>query len=205
MDITRQQKETIRTLTRRANRRLERATPGQQKALRHYIGADKFSAATRGLSYAQAQQKIEQLQVFLQSKSSTRKGWDAIKARNVSKAAETFRGMGYDLSDEELAEILIQVDTGNTAEYYRAVNLVQAAKYGAELVGDLWRGTDEQIQEAIAERISAADALDLAKKLRSQVNEGRKEAQKKLDAIQKRKVSIRFNQSIARGKNPRKK
>ena len=121
--ITREQIKEIRTLTRRANRRIERATPGQRSALNYYVnkatGADKFSASTKGLTQEQAAAKLRDLETFLNSPSSTRKGWDRIKEENVRKANETLSEEGYDLTDEELAEILEQIDTKNKKDYYR--------------------------------------------------------------------------------------
>lgn len=166
MKITTQQKEAIRTLTRRANRRIERATPGQRSALQYYVnkatGANKFSAATKGLTYEQAAAKLKALETFLSSPSSTRKGWDIIKRENVRKANETLKEMGYDLTDEELAEILEQIDTSSKVDFYRAVNLVQAEKED----NNDWTGSGSQISKAIAEKATAQQALEKAIKSR---------------------------------------
>lgn len=160
--MTKQQKDTIKTLVRRANRRIERATLGQRGALEYYVeqvtGGKKFSAATKGLTAAQADLKIKQLEKFLASKVSTRKGWDKVKADNIRKANETLHQQGYDLTDEELSEILKQLDVKNGKEYYRAINLVSAAKAEDED----WTGSPDQISEAIAEKASAQQALEKA-------------------------------------------
>ena len=136
-NMTKEQQSQIKLLTRRANRRLER------RALEYYIGKEKFSAASKGFTYTEAQAQIEKLNRFLAGSTSTRKGWDALKARQVSKANKEWGRMGYDLTDEELANVLIQVDTDNHQEYYRAVNLVQAAKDEAEFTGTDWYGSEE--------------------------------------------------------------
>ena len=187
--ITDQQKAAIKTLTRRANRRLERAPSGQRSALEYYVnkmtGSKKFSAATKGLSYEEAAMKLKVLEQFLSAESTTRKGWDAIKKRNVKKANETLSERGYDLTDEELADILEQIDTSNKSEYYRAVNLVQAAKDEAEEEGELWSGSSKQIAEAIGQKATAQEALR--------------------SALEARRNKVRFNLDISRGKNPRKK
>lgn len=203
-DITQSQKNTIRQLTRTANRRIERATEGQRKALGHYIGSEKFSAATKGLSYTEAQAKIENLNKFLSGESSTRKGWDALKARQVEKANKTFGKMGYDLTDEELANILIQVDTDNHQEYYRAVNLVQAAKDAAELTGKDWYGSEEEVEELLMSKIEAEDAFKLAKDLRKEVDKSRAAAAKKKKEIEKRRSQIGLRVDVARGKRRKK-
>ena len=199
--MTKQQQSEIKLLTRRVNRRLERASEGQRKAMEHYIGAGKFSAASKGFSYEEAQAQIEKLNKFLGSKSTTKTGWKEIKQRNVTKANKTLGKMGLDLTDEELAEILIQIDTSNTQEYYRAVNLVQAAKDEAELSGDLWSGSEEQIADAIASKMEASEALEAALKSRAEIKARRKAEAKKQKQLQERRNKV----ALSIGKNPRKK
>lgn len=161
--ITQQQIKAIRTLVRRANRRIERAGAGQTSAMEYYVqkatGASKWSAATKGLSFEEAALKLKQLETFLSGRSTTIRGWREIKAQNVSKANETLTGMGYDFDDEELAEILMQIDTADKKEFYRAINLVQAAKEDA---GDTWQGTRRQIREALEEKATYQQALERA-------------------------------------------
>ena len=159
--ITPLQAAMIKTLTRRANRRLERASAGQRRALEYYInketgGAGKFSAATSGLSFIEARKKIAALERFLNAKSSTRAGWEQMKADAVKTANETLGLMGYEITDDELAIILQQIDTGDKVDYYDALDKVQAAKYKK---GDEWTGSSKQIADAIAEQISSQQAL----------------------------------------------
>ena len=158
--ITPEQIKDIRTLTRRANRRIERATPGQRRMLEKYINrytgvkAGKFSSSYKGLTYAQAQKKLEDLKRFLAAESSTRKGWDKIKREQIRKANEKLKQMDYDLTDEELTDVLEQLEEGNRSDFYRAVNLVSAAK-------DNKGGTlsEEEIEEALNQKRSAQEAL----------------------------------------------
>ena len=160
-NITNYQKQQIRTLTRRANRRIERAKGGQASALTYYAkkmtGAEKFSAATSGMSYEQAEAQLRALNKFLEAKSTTITGWREIKAENVRKANETLGEQGYDLTDQELAEILKQIDSADRKEFYRAINLVQANKVEE---GDAWKGSGKQIAEAIAQKATAQQALE---------------------------------------------
>jgi hypothetical protein len=162
-EVTPEQIAKIKTLTRRANRRLERASEGQRNALEYYVkamtGSTKFSASYAGLTYAQANAKLKSLQKFLDAKSSKISGWKAIKAANVSKANATLQQQGYDLTDKELAEILQQVDTADRKDFYRAVNLVQAAK--VESAG-AWSGSSSEIADAIKSKATAQEALERA-------------------------------------------
>lgn len=166
--ITQQQKAAIRTLVRRANRRIERAGAGQTKALEYYVkqatGGTKWSAATKGLTQEQAALKLKQLESFLSGKSTTITGWREIKSKNVSSANETLTSMGYDLEDEELAEILMQIDAADKKEFYRAINLVQAAK---ESAGEAWQGSKKQIQKALEEKATYQQALQKALEARN--------------------------------------
>ena len=198
--MTKEQQSEIKLLTRRANRRIERASAGQRKAMEYYIGSDKFSAASKGFSYEQAQAQIEKLNKFLAGRSTTKTGWKEVKQANVSKANKTLRKMGYDLTDEELAEILIQIDSSNTESFYRSINLVQAVKYEAELEGDIWKGTSDQISEAIAQKMEASEALEAALQGRKAIKAQRKAAKKKEEEMQTRRRKV----ALSIGKNPRK-
>lgn len=175
MNITPQQAAEIRKLVRRANRRIERATGGHESYLKHMvqrtIGRDKFSAATKGLTYEEAAKKLKELDRFLGAKTSTITGWKEEKAENVRKGAETLGRQGYDLTDQEFAEILKQVDSKNKQELYSAINKVQAAKAEA---GEEWSGSSKQIAEAIAEKISFQQALEQAIAARPQIDARRK-------------------------------
>ena len=199
--MTKEQQSEIKLLTRRANRRLERATPGQRKALEYYIGKEKFSAASKGFTYTEAQAQIEKLNRFLSGSTSTRKGWDALKARQVSKANKEWGRMGYDLTDEELANVLIQVDTDNHQEYYRAVSLVQAAKDEAELTGTDWYGSEKAVSDLLKQQIEADDAINYAKALRKEVEASRQALNKRQKDLQEK----RRKAALSIGKNPWKK
>ena len=163
MDITPQQAAEIRKLVRRANRRIERATGGHESSLQYMVkkltGAEKFSAATKGLTYEQAAAKLKQLDRFLGAKTTTISGWKEVKQENVEKATETLERMGYDITDEEFSEILKQIDSMNKKEFYHAINKVAAAK---EEAGDEWTVSSEQIREALAEKISFQEAQQRA-------------------------------------------
>lgn len=161
MNITQGQKKDLKDLTRAANRRLERATGGQKRYIESYIkrvtgGAEKFSAAYKGLSAAEVEKKIEQLERFISKRmTTTKKGWtDFVK--NVN---EGLSRKGYKLTDEELADILDQIDQGSNEEFYRAVNLVTAKK--AE-EGSSWDPSIEKIKEVIDQKIDFQNALKMA-------------------------------------------
>ena len=166
-EITKEQKEKIRTLTRRANRRIERSTGGQRTYLEWQVkratGQEKFSAAYKGMTERQAAAQISKLEKFLGAKTTTKTGWRRAKAQSIRKANENLTGQGYNLTDEELADILEQLDSDSTADFYRAVNLVEAAK---EEAGDDWDPTADNIAEIIEERASAQEALERALKAR---------------------------------------
>lgn len=154
--VTKDQTALIRRLTRRANRRIERAKGGQKAYLESIVSGGKFSAATKGMSQQQAAAQIRKLEKFLNRMSTTRVGWDWIRKEIVHKAAQTLSKQGYSITDDELAEILMQIDASDKTEYYRVINIVEAKKN--EDPG--WKGTAANIQAAIEEKISAQQALD---------------------------------------------
>ena len=156
MAISKEMQKEIRTLVRRANRRIERAKGGQKTYLESIVSGGKFSAATKGMSQTQAQALLNRLNKFLGSMSTTRVGWDWIKQEIVHKSGTTLRSKDYTITDAELAEILMQIDSSDKKEFYRAINLVEAAKQSDEN----WGGTAKEIADAIAEKVSAQEALN---------------------------------------------
>lgn len=183
--ITQDQKNEIRKLTRRANRRIERATGGQKSYLtgqvRRATGAEKFSASYKGMTERQAAAQIAKLKKFLGTKTSTIGGWKETKSKSVSRANKTLTGQGYNLTDEELADILEQLESESRSEFYRAVNLVQAAKEADEEGAYL---SSEDIANIIKERASAQEALERALK-------AREEKQKKAQDYRQKKQFLR--------------
>ena len=126
-DITKAQKLEIRRLTRQAQRRMERASEGQRRVLEHEVlkatGSKKWSSAYKGFSFERAEQQIQLLQEFLGNRISKRVEWEGVKRR-----VNTLSKMGYHVTDEELADILIQMKERKMKDIYRAVNLVEAKK-----------------------------------------------------------------------------
>ena len=207
---------TIKTLTRRANRRLERASQGQRKALEYYIRertgeSKKFSASYAGMTKEQQQAKIDILERFLAGKSTTKEGWKQIKASNAAKANRALGLEGYELTDEELAEILEQVDSDNYDEKYRAINLVQAAKYEAELAGKEWFGSEEAVEKAIMAKFDADAALQFALNMRKNVEANRAamaekqaEIDKQRKQLEKQRAQVGLRVDLQRGKRRKK-
>lgn len=131
MKISKELYAELRRLTRAAQRRMERATPGQRRALEYYVkkytGETKWSSAVKGMSTQQANARIQQLRKFMGydeqnrpfrddegreiASISTRKGWEAIKRANVEAAHATLerRRKGFNLNEQELKKIFEQV------------------------------------------------------------------------------------------------
>lgn len=180
-DINYLQRNYIKTLVRRANRRIERAYEqkdfGMARALEYYvqkaIGQKKWSAKTKGMSYEAAVSRIKQLETFLEGKSTTRKGWAEIKEANLRKALEklkTIKGedgeylyanLTYEqlsealrLDDEKYADRVIKTKQQSVQEFYRVVNTVAAAIEEAE------DPLDVDISAEIAAGYTSQQALD---------------------------------------------
>lgn len=168
----------LRRLTRAAQRRMERATPGQRRALEFYVeqatGEKKWSSAAKDMTTQQANARIQQLRKFLgydamnrpvEQVTSSRRGWEAIKTSNVAKANATFarRRAGHNITDEEMAEILIQLGDPSKKEFYHAVNKVQAMK---GYMGKKWKGDSGDIARALEQKWSAQTAYKRALEIR---------------------------------------
>lgn len=154
---------TIRQLTRRANRRIERAVGGQRTYLESIVRGGKFSASVSGMTETQKRAAINKLEKFLGAMSTTRVGWDVIKMEIVHKTAGTLAAQenadyrGYSITDEELAEILMQINAADKTEFYRVINLVEAARQQ-----EGWQGTADQIADIIAQKIDDQTVLQMA-------------------------------------------
>ena len=175
MAITAAQQKALTSLARAANRRLERATQGQRASLEKQIKTYHTREGAGGLKFSQGKAKTEaeyrqrmrELEKFMEAKTTTRRGWEQIKADNVSKAGETLRGQGYELTDKELAIILEELPKdASPADFYNAIEHVEAKKQDQ---GDKWRGTRAAISAALKERVNAQEAVEriLKKRLRS--------------------------------------
>lgn len=175
MDITKGQIAEIKKLVRAANRRLERATGGQEAYIKAYIkrltgGSEKFSAAYKGLTGAQAAKKIEMLNKFMDKRETTTKtGWKELKKESIRKANKSLTGQGYDLTDQELAEILDQIDAGSNEEFYRAINLVTAEKIKE---GENWDLSSDKVAEVLNQKMDFQDALRAALKANPNLKPG---------------------------------
>ena len=180
MDITKGQIKEIQMLVRAANRRLERAVGGQKDYIKSQIkvltGSEKFSAKYKGLTSTQAQKKIEMLNKFMENKITKKKAWPAFKADAIRKSNIGITAQGYNLTDEELADILDQIEEGINEEFYRAVNLVHAEKI---INRDKWEATSDKVAAVLNQKIEFQDALAQALRIDPNLNPGKKQLSKK--------------------------
>lgn len=175
MAITDQMQRELAKLARAANRRLERASKGQRSALDYYLKNYHTRAGARGTVFQQGKAATEaeykarmaELRAFMGGKTSTRTGWEKLKAENIRQGAETLRSeRKYDLTDEEFAAII--EETGGKkelgkVEFYRVLNNVQAKhneeRAKAEASKDPFTGlTDKEISDAVAMRNTSWEA-----------------------------------------------
>jgi len=158
----------IAKLARRANRRIERASEGQRAAIRSYQdrsrggsgwdkGRGKFSAG-KAKTEREALARLDRLSDFIESKTSTKKGWNEIVNKSLNKTGETLEKMGYDFTQRELKTILEESDAKSAREFYKILDTVQAYKDKSSRGGldDFVKA----IQAARAEKISESEALE---------------------------------------------
>ena len=173
MAVTAEQQKQLATLARRANRRIERASKGQQKALEYYTrkyhtrqreGGTYVFKQGKAKSESEYYARMRELQRFLNAPSTTRAGWEQIKKENVKKAGKTIRGDGYTISDRELAMILEELPPkAGSAEFYAALANVEIAKQERE---QQEIASSEDIKAAIESRRSDQQRTEALLQLR---------------------------------------
>lgn len=190
MKISQELYKELRRLTRAAQRRMERATPGQRRSLEYLTkratGETKWSSAAAGMTTQQAKAQIAKLEKFLASPYTTKRGWAAEKAENVRKAQEklarrrkgfnlTDKELGkifeevtekFNISDEELAELQMSFEEALHKEKYRVINLITASK---EEGGNKFKVNATTIADAMADKATAAAAYERARKARKRI------------------------------------
>lgn len=173
MAITAAQQRALSNLARAANRRLERASEGQRAYLERQIskyhtrqrsgGATVFKQG-KAASESEYRARMRELERFMSAQTSKITGWKEVKKAQVKAAGETLRGEGYDLTDEELAAILEELDEGHSsAAFYSALANVEISKSSA---GANWQPDKETISAAINERRSAQQRTEQLLKIR---------------------------------------
>lgn len=154
-------------MARAANRRIERATPGQRNAMayytRHYTTrqSEKYGFVFKqgaAKTMREAKQRLAELNRFMEDakQTTTRKGWEKLKRENVERAGKTIReALDLDISDDELTVILKELGANkDKREYYTVLNNVSAAK--ADKGDDL---TPAEVRKAMRERRSEQESV----------------------------------------------
>lgn len=173
MPLTQSMIKELTNLARAANRRIERATPGQLRYLQSKItkyhvrerkpGFNVFSQA-KPKNMAEYYSRMKELNNFMAAKTTYKKGWEAVKRAQVASAGKTLRAEGTNITDDELALILMEIGEGHrSAEFYKALDNVEISKRAA---GDKWTPSAEAISDAINTRRSAQERAKLLIKLR---------------------------------------
>lgn len=124
---------------RAANRRIERATPGQREAIQKYTRgyhtreSEKYGRVFKqgkAANLREARQRLTEIKAFMEGGTSTKTGWKKIKEENVKAAGKTIRGgLGLEISDTELATLLEELGANKDKKaYYRYLENVAIAK-----------------------------------------------------------------------------
>ena len=173
--ITKAQQAELKHMAQVANRRLKVASAEARKAYEHYINQYHTELKTNDLRLFQTQaakteseykQRIEELNRFLNSKYTTRRGYNAAIKRGLKKAAEKLNKDEYIISPAELA--VIAKETGGASEnyagFYRALENVTAKK----LTEDVNELNEDELLNAIYDRKSEQEAAEAAIKAREE-------------------------------------
>lgn len=149
MPISAEQWRELDTLTKRANQRFASMGEEQRRAVSHYQ-KEKFSRA-KPTSVAEYNKRMRDVERFLASKQTTKRGWAAIKKKAVKAAGKTLRkDRQYELTDDELANIFEEINTKSKKHMYTILDLVQAKKYDAER-----KEKDFDVQKAVNSAVRA--------------------------------------------------
>ena len=174
MAVSKETQAELKLLGRRANRRLERASQGQRRALEwlmrgyHTIedaGSLRFSQG-KAKTEAEARARLAELKHFLgldrkEDESlpiSTRAGWNEAKRKAVEGANETLqkkydkKGRKYTVTDEELATILEETGGDKSMAFYAALENVVIKKNRKRGKNKNKPLSSEELSEAIYER-----------------------------------------------------
>lgn len=176
--ITKEQQAELRKKARAANERIRKASGSAQRAYEHYTRKYHTYTSKKGerlfrtgaaKTEAEFRQRMRELDDFLKSDYTTKSGWQKSRKRGLSKAIETLENMGYDVTEEELANIIQETggSSQRSAAFYRALENLTIEK----LQKRYSEMKDEEFEEEIAERRTdqqAAEALIKARKERTE-------------------------------------
>lgn len=157
-NISKEEFAELDRLAKRANQRLASMKEGQREAVSYYMGGSKFSRK-KPQSRAEFNQRMREVERFLNAKQTTRRGWEEIKRKAVENAGKTLRSeRKYNLTDEELSNIFKEIDKKSQKQFYRILDIVQAKKYRAE-ADDVNFDLEKAIGQALRSHIGAGEAI----------------------------------------------
>lgn len=156
--ITREQYNELDRMAKQANQRLASMKEGQREAVSYYTGGKKFSRRIPRTK-AEYNQRMRELERFINSEQTTRRGWERIKRTAVENAGKTLRGeRKYNLSDDELANIFKEIEKKSQKQFYRILDIVQAKKYRAE-ANNADFDLQKAIEQAVKSHMGAGEAI----------------------------------------------
>lgn len=170
MALTNEMQKELAARARAANRRLERASEGQRAAVEHYVRQYHTRQRDNGMivfqqgkakTEAEYRARMRELELFMGTEEkptiSRRGEWERVKSASVKKAGKTLREGGSDITDDELAMILEEIDDNSPAGFYKALANVEIAKNAAS---DSWAPSREVIKNAITARRTAQERTE---------------------------------------------
>lgn len=184
----------LASLARAANRRIERATPGQRQALEHYLKGYHTRERDNGMrvfqqgkakSISEYKQRMKELRKFMGTEEeptiSRRSEWEKVKKAAVEKAGETIRKkQGYNITDDELSNILQEAHLADSTEFYKALANVEISKNEA---GDFWNATRNEIAKALESRRTAQERAEALIRSRKKASELRRQKSRKISRL----------------------
>lgn len=193
MTLTAEMQHELANLARAANRRIERATPGQRQALEHYLKGYHTRERDNGMrvfqqgkakSVSEYKQRMKELRKFMGTEEeptiSRRSEWEKVKREAVEKAGETIRKQGYNITDDELSNILQEAHLADSTEFYKALANVEISKNEA---GDFWNATRNEIAKALESRRTAQERAEALIRSRKEASELQRQKSRKISRL----------------------
>ena len=193
MTLTAEMQHELANLARAANRRIERATPGQRQALEYYLKGYHTRERENGMrvfqqgkakSVSEYKQRMKELRKFMGTEEeptiSRRSEWEKVKREAVKKAGETIRKQGYNITDDELSNILQEAHPADSTEFYKALANVEISKNEA---GDFWNATRNEIAKALESRRTAQERAEALIRSRKEASELQRQKSRKISKL----------------------
>lgn len=194
--ITKAQQAELKKQARAANERIRGATESQQAAYQYYTSKyHTYKSKNDELLFRTGQaktekeyrQRMDELKKFLKSDYTTKSGWKKIQQEALSRSQDKLSEMGYDVTEEEIANIARETG-GHNAAFYRALENITAQKLMDEWEDeDFFRYDEDDFEQELEQRRTDQEAAELLIRAREENKKRTEDILKKLKRAGRKK------------------